>query len=245
MNAAEELKQTFWIKTNNDEDFIEVSQEKYVEMERKAGFHNKYGSNDEPATASFSSHSPLGQIRGETRYNHTYNIATNKVAIQESFQEKTNQAVYVVRWMSHEYEAGWGVDDKEEFCRLYKTMEDAQNAVDLKFKNGRNLYGAGDYFVYPSGPDHKYHVYEVPVVPNHEIFNHIENDGLTVYDSISDKKMDTFWKQLVLVMQSDKAIIHTIDFEGLHPKPMTDAGRWTFGGMSAPNWDNALQLTKK
>lgn len=46
------------------DDWIEVTKEEYVRVERQAGFRNTMGQPDEPATAAFGS----GALRGRIQY---------------------------------------------------------------------------------------------------------------------------------------------------------------------------------
>lgn len=52
----------FWISTDNGATWTEVSKERYVEVERMAGFHNTLNQPDEPATSAFSSSNVSGTM---------------------------------------------------------------------------------------------------------------------------------------------------------------------------------------
>lgn len=246
MNA--ELNKTFWVQADGGSNLVEVSEEEYVRFERLAGFTNKYGSDDEPATDSFAYAGPIlidgkpvsVEIRGEVRSQKDFvDVAKDDNSLVIVEEGNVFSTLYVVRWMSHEYESGWGLFDDEEFCALHKTIEEAQNSVNYHFENkGRNLHRAGDCFIYPSGPDNKYHIYEIPVVEGHRVFDVINEDGLDIPKRPADPSVVKFREQLIIRMQAEDAIIHTIDCDGLSPKPLQSAPIYSFPQMRDPQWTN-------
>lgn len=237
MPLNEKLDKTFWVQANGAPDLVEVSEADYVVAERAAGFHNKYGPADKPATGSFSYSGPDGKIQGEIRPVEPFNIAVIE-APKTDIEEQKFKALFVVRWMSHEYEAGWGVTDQEEFFSLHKTLEEAKGRVAEKFKDKQSLFRAGDYFTYPSGLDHQYDIYEVPVVAGHRIFNVIGKNGLDIPRLPKDLKVQTFRQQLIQRMETEETRIHTIDFQVLYPKPMKSVPQYAFPNTQTPQWSN-------
>ena len=233
------LSETFWLQIDDDTKLTQVSKDVFVQAERLAGFNNIYGPDSEPATGGFFYTGPLGKIIGEVRTSDAFTTAVVEQLADQSPEEVLN-ALYVVRWMSREFEPGWGVDNTEEFCTLHKTMESAERQVEERFKDRRSLIGAGDYFLYPTGPDHTYHVYEIPVVAGHKIFDLIDSDGLNISRMPKDENVAEFRKQLIIRMQDEQAIIHTVSFQGLAPKPMHSAPIYMFPSLQDPDWPNKL-----
>lgn len=74
-------------------------------------------------------------------------------------------AVFAMKWSEHEYEAGWGVSNRSIGYTLHLSEEDAQTYAQehLKKRFGRSMRGAGDYFMYPDGPDDTVRVFTIKV----------------------------------------------------------------------------------
>lgn len=58
-------KARYFLKSEWETSWTEVSEEQFVRAERAAGFRNIWGPDDKPATGGFSS----GSVAGRVRYN--------------------------------------------------------------------------------------------------------------------------------------------------------------------------------
>ena len=141
------------------------------------------------------------------------------------------KSVFVVRWHEHEYEEGWGVDDKDSHMVVHPTMEAAVQSVEDRYakKGTRSLYGAGDYFTYPSGPDHTFYVHELFPPAGYPLFALLELEP-SVY--VGAEMRDGAWgiirRDLINAIQHPDHKPTVVPFPGLYPKPMPEEGTIMF-----------------
>jgi hypothetical protein len=142
------------------------------------------------------------------------------------------QPLFAVRWMEREYEEGWGINDRESKISLHPSLQDAQNYVEKHFPEGeRSLYGAGDYFTYPAGPDHAFVVYEMSLAPDNEIFRLMGDETVLCIDLMDYRNPATMAikQEIITVIQERMGTQqHTVPCPGLHPKPTRDVPVYCF-----------------
>lgn len=95
-------------------------------------------------------------------------------------------------------------------------------SVNDHFSEQRSLYGAGDYFIYPSSPDHSYNVFVVEVREDSELAKALKEKNISIPRLPSDDQVRELRQHLIEEMQGERAEIINIDFQGLYPKPRTE-----------------------
>ena len=132
--------------------------------------------------------------------------------------------VFIIRWMEHEYEPGWGVGDKEDCLMIYPSKEAAQESVEDHFRRigRRSLLGAGNYFCYPSGPDDGFNLYKIMLSGDCSLFSIFETHKSIIIPRIPSEESDRIYRRLIIEeMQSNRAELVVVPFHGLAPKPLT------------------------
>jgi hypothetical protein len=132
------------------------------------------------------------------------------------------KSVFVVRWNEHENDDGW-INDREYRLSVFSSMEDAQKEVEDHFEiiGTNTLWGAGD-FVYPSGPDNAYHVFEIFPPKGYPLYAFLEEYGSV---GIPRYPVHNAWesirKDVTMAMQNPDHKPTVVPFVGLEPKPIT------------------------
>lgn len=131
--------------------------------------------------------------------------------------------LYVIRWMEHEYEAGWGENDQECDLSVYSSRENAHQAVENQFQDGRSLSRAGDYFIYPSGPDDAYNLFEIYLPQDHRLFRILKTHSIVTIPRIPiEEDWRSIRREIILEMQNPISTMTVVPFVGLKPKPITE-----------------------
>jgi len=132
------------------------------------------------------------------------------------------KVAYVIYWFKYEYEAGWGVDNEEFEHSIFASEEDARESVLNQFSDGASLSGAGGAFIYPSGPDDTFDVFEIHLPANHRVFEIFGNGyrctNFGKHPATAEGQM--IRKDVTHALDSKSCRKISVPLIGLRPKPM-------------------------
>lgn len=150
----------------------------------------------------------------------------------EAAEGEILKQIYAVRWFEHEYEAGYGVTDRESEISVHTSLEEAEAFVQkcLKIASKQvppTLVGAGDFFEYPAGDHDAFDVCEVWIPASSNIFDELaqsDNGTTFLYLMRGDEHRNLIQSVKNAWVNAPEHEKHTKSCPGFSPKPEVSFG---------------------